>query len=296
MKRCAYLTMDDDDGWMIDAHLAFPFMEQMGWQIEPIPWRQARADWNTYTAVYVGTPWDYPGAAEQFIGLLQEIDRSGAILVNDYALIEWTVAKTYLRDLEERGIDIVPSLWLDTYDATSVSAAFAHFGVQDIIVKPVISTNATDTYRLHRSTFHESTQELQDVFHDRPFLVQPYIANIESEGEFSLFFFNAKFSHAILKTPKVNDFRVQEEFGANIVAVQPTEALLAVGRKVLEKVQPDPVYARLDFVRTAEQQFLLMELELIEPSMYLRMDVEAPQRFAAAFDSYVSSKREKNHD
>lgn len=292
MKRCAYLTMEDDAGWMIDAHLAFPFMEQMGWQIEPVPWRKAEADWNAYTAVYVGTPWDYPGAPQQFIGLLQEIDRSGAVLVNDYSLIAWSLPKTYLRDLEERGVDIVPSIWLETYDATSVTAAYAHFGVQRIIVKPVISTNATDTFLLQRATFQEAATVLQETFRNRPFLVQPYIESIESEGEFSLFFFNAKFSHAIQKIPKANDFRVQEEFGASIVPVDPARPLLAAGQMVLQKVRPQPVYARLDFVRAADGRFLLMELELIEPSMYLRMDSKAPQRFAVAFDSYVAGRLE----
>lgn len=296
MKRCAYLTMGNDNGWTIDAHLAFPLMERLGWQVEPIAWRQAQVDWNAFTAVYVGTPWDYPTAPQLFIELLKSIDQSSAILVNDYSLVEWNVAKTYLRDLQQQDIDIVPSLWFDSFDENTVGTAFAHFAVEKIIVKPVISTNATDTYLLHQSEFIDLAQGLRKTFRDRPFVVQPYIASIETVGEFSLFFFGTKFSHAIQKTPKANDFRVQEEYGANIISVQPTDSLVAAGDKVLSIVQPEPVYARLDFVRAVDDRFLLMELELIEPSMYLRMDDNAPRRFAIAFDSYVSQKRGVGRD
>ena len=109
----------------------------------------------------------------------------------------------------------------------------------------------------------------------------------QSEGEYSLFYFNRRFSHAIRKTPKPGDFRVQEEFGADIVLVDPEPALLAAGEQVMQLVEPLPAYARVDFVEGPDGRFLLMELELIEPSMYLRMHQEAPRRFAEAFDEYV---------
>ena len=120
--------------------------------------------------------------------------------------------------------------------------------------------------------------------------MQPFIYNIQSEGEYSLFYFNRIFSHAIKKIPKLDDFRVQEEFGAEIIPVEPELALREAGDRLMKVVDPMPVYGRADFVRGPDGRFLVMELELIEPSLYLRTNKEAPQRFADAFDEYVTAR------
>jgi hypothetical protein len=279
--------MADPAGWSIDAELAFPPLMRLGWTIDALPWRTDNVDWNRFDAVYIGTPWDYPEDPEHFIRMLEAIDKSSAILVNDIALVHWTMPKTYLRDLEDKGAPIVPSVWGEKSDDDTLDAAFNTFGVDKIIVKPVISTNATDTYLLERDDIRVLGAQLHETFADRPHVVQPFIENIRSEGEFSLFYFNKQFSHAIQKIPQRNDFRVQEEYGAKITAVDPEAALQKTADQVMQFVDPLPVYARADFVRGPDGHFLLMELELIEPSMYLRMDAEAPWRFAEAFHDYV---------
>jgi len=281
--------MENAEGWSIDAEMAFPPMMSMGWTIDALPWRSKDVDWDRFDAVYIGTPWDYPEDPEYFMRMLETVDRSSAILVNDLALVQWTMPKTYLRDLEARGAPIVPSIWLDDFDVDTLADAFNKFGVDRVIVKPVISTNATDTYLLGRATYPRQEAQLRETFANRPHVVQPFIENIQSEGEFSLFYFNKRFSHAIQKIPKQNDFRVQEEHGSVINAVDPEAALQRTGDQVMQLVEPLPVYARADFVRGPEGHFLLMELEVIEPSMYLRMDAEAPWRFAEAFHEYVTN-------
>ena len=286
-RHCAYLTMENAEGWTIDAEMAFPPMMSMGWTIDPLPWRTDDVDWDRYDAVYIGTPWDYPDDPDYFVRMLEAIDRSSAVLVNDLALVQWTMPKTYLRDLEEKGAPIVRSIWSDDLGIDQLHDSFDIFGADRLIVKPVISTNATDTYLLERDTIRVLGTKLQRVFANRPHVVQPFIENIQSEGEFSLFYFNQQFSHAIQKIPKRGDFRVQEEFGAEITAVEPDTELRKTADQVVQSIEPFPVYARADFVRGPDGRFLLMELELIEPSLYLRMDPEAPWRFAEAFHDYV---------
>ena len=288
-KRCAYLTMEDTDGWSIDADLGFPPMEALGWEIETVPWRTPGKDWNQFDAVYIGTPWDYPEDPGRFLSVLESIDRSSAILVNDLQLVRWSMAKTYLRDLEAKGAAIVPSLWYQGLAPGDLAQAFDQHGTDQIIIKPVVSTNATHTFLLTRERAIELEDELAALFRVRPFVVQPFIENIQREGEFSLFYFNCEFSHATLKTPKAKDFRVQEEYGAKVLSVSPEPALLETGDRVMRLVDPVPAYARADFVRGPDGRFLVMELEMIEPSMYLRMDSNAPQRFAEAIDKYVAS-------
>jgi hypothetical protein len=271
-KQCAFLTMDNTDGWSIDM----------------IPWRSVDVDWEKYQAVYIGTPWDYPDDPEAFLSLLESIDASNAILVNDIALVRWTIPKTYLRDLETRGAAIVPSLWYERFDPDALPGYFDAHHCDRIIIKPVVSTNAHNTFLLERAVPSNVVEELEEVFAARPFVVQPFIESVQAEGEYSMFFFCNEFSHAILKTPKDEDFRVQEEHGSRIISAQPESALLETAADLLRLVEPMPLYARCDFLRGPDGRFLLMELEVIEPSLYLRMDSEAPMRFARAFDAYVA--------
>jgi glutathione synthase/RimK-type ligase-like ATP-grasp enzyme len=280
--------MENQEGWSIDAELAFPPLQAMGWTIDALPWRTENVDWDSFDAVYVGTPWDYPEDPGRFMQVLETIDRSNAVLINDMELLSWSMPKTYLIELEQKGVAIVPSIWAEQYEHGMLDDAFDRFAGEKIIIKPVISTNASDTYLIARREATGLEPKLCENFANRPCLIQPFMENIQSEGEYSLFYFNREFSHAIRKTPKPGDFRVQEEHGATLVALDPEPSLRAAGDRVLRLVDPIPVYARVDFVRDRKDRFLLMELELVEPSMYLRMDDAAPERFARAFDEYFT--------
>jgi hypothetical protein len=121
-------------------------------------------------------------------------------------------------------------------------------------------------------------------------MVQPFMPAIVNEGEFSLFYLNGEYSHAILKTPKAEDFRVQEEHGGLIQATEPPADLPTTGEKILKHVSPTPLYARVDFVRTGDGDFAVVELELIEPSMYLRNAAHAPEMFAKAIHAWLNRR------
>jgi len=283
--------MDNTDGWAIDSDLSFEPMLELGWSIDMVPWKTAGIDWNQYDAAYICTPWDYPDDPESFLALLESIDESSAILVNDIALVRWTIPKTYLRDLESRGAAIVHSIWYQEFNPEALPGFFEAHQSDRIIVKPVVSTNAHNTFLLDRPVPADVVTDLEKTFAARPFVVQPFMENVQAEGEYSLFFFSSEFSHAILKRPKEEDFRVQEEHGAHIASAEPDRALLETAADLLRLVDPMPVYARCDFIRGPDNRFLLMELEVIEPSLYLRMDSESPRRFARAFDAYVARSR-----
>jgi glutathione synthase/RimK-type ligase-like ATP-grasp enzyme len=114
-------------------------------------------------------------------------------------------------------------------------------------------------------------------------MVQPFLKNIIKEGEYSLFFFNGKFSHSVLKKPKENDFRVQEEHGGNIQPLKVNTELISIAENIIKQLFTVPLYGRVDLVRNTQNEFAIMELELIEPSLYLNKDPQSPQRFAEAF-------------
>lgn len=283
MKKVAYLVMEDAGDFVTDYHLSIEPMAALGWQVETVAWRSS-PDWNDFDAVYICTPWDYPEHLAEFLDVLGAIDASSALLINDQALVLWTLEKTYLRDIEEQGGRIVPSTWFDNFDEADVPRFFVEHSSDKVVIKPTVGANAQDTFVLTKPVSAALIETLRSTFAGRKFFVQPFIENIQSEGEFSLFFFNGEYSHAILKTPEKEDFRVQEEHGADIRSVQAPETLRAIATDLFAAIEPLPVYGRGDWVRGPDDDFLLMELELIEPSLYLRSDSGAALRFAAAFD------------
>lgn len=292
-RRSVFLTMDDTAGWSIDADLAIPPLTALGWRVDSIPWRSTDVAWSNYEAVYVGTPWDYPQDPQFFLEVLQRIDRAGCVLANPLPLLRWNLRKTYLQDLQQKGAQIVPTVWFDSLQSHDFDGLFERCCSDHIIVKPVVSTNATDTFLLPRALPAGLRRSVLEAFARRACMAQPFVQSVLAEGEFSLFYLGGELSHAIQKRPKSGDFRVQEEHGASIESVAVDAALQRTGDAVMALLDPAPVYARVDFVRSAAGRLLLMELELVEPSMYLRMDAGAPERFARAFDDYVGTIREQ---
>jgi hypothetical protein len=290
MKTCAFLSMDNLDEFVVYDHLLFEPLKELGWQAEEVSWRKNDVDWNHFDAVIIRSPWDYQKNPKAFLEVLSEIEQSDALLENSLEIVKWNIDKTYLRDLESHGVEIVPSRWHKSFNADLFPAIFSDLKSEEIVIKPTISAGADDTFRIHKSNYDIFIDDLKSTFKNRPFLVQPFMENITAEGEFSVFFFGDTYSHTILKTPKTNDFRVQEEHGGRLTLVEPEDDLLNVARTMRDMIEPEPLYTRADYVRTANDSFALMELELIEPSLYFNMDPESPKRFAKAFDKWMKKK------
>lgn len=277
MRRCAFLTTDCLDGFVTYDRLLHEPLARRGWAVAEVPWR-ADADWGTYEAVVIRSPWDYQRDPDAFLDVLDAIDRSAARLENPLGLVRWNLRKTYLRDLEARGLPVVPTRWLDRLPPSAPGLLFDALG-DEIVVKPVVGANADDTFRLRRGTAPDAALA---AFAERPCMAQPFVRAVVGEGEFSVFHFGGAYSHAVLKTPAAGDFRVQEEHGGRITAITPEPPLRALADAVVDALDPAPLYARTDFVRL-DSGFALMEVELIEPSLYFPYDVESPERFADAF-------------
>lgn len=295
MKKCAFLTMDSLEEFVAYDHLLVEPLAGRGWEVTEVSWRDGSAVWDAFEAVVIRSPWDYQDDPGRFMEVLEAIDRSSARLDNPLELVRWNIDKAYLRDLEEQGLPVVPTAWggkEEPLDRQALAGCFDRFGSEEIVLKPTVSANADDTYRLTRDAAHEKFDELKAVFDRRPWMVQPFVRNVTKEGEFSLVYFGEEYSHALLKTPKAGDFRVQEEHGGRLKSVEPEPALRSAADAIVEAVEPTPLYSRVDMVRLGmgggeSYKFALMELELIEPSLYFNMDPGSPERFASVFDRWM---------
>lgn len=290
MKKVVFLTMDSLNGFVCYDDLLIEPLNKIGWSVEKISWRKENVNWNEYDAVIVRSAWDYQSDPLKFISVLEDINRSNIHLENDLSVLKWNMNKSYLRDLEQKGILIPDTIWEKNLSAQNINDYFKKLNTDEIIIKPNISGNADYTYRLKRDDLNHSAAELSRIFKSREFMVQPFMKNIIDEGEYSLFYFGGKYSHAIIKKPKKKDFRVQEEHGGILKSVDPTAQQLNTAKGILSNIEPMPLYARVDFVRTSDNNFALMELELIEPSLYFNMDPKSPERFANIFDNWMDHR------
>ena len=278
--------MADLAGFVTDDALVTDTFAARGWNIEYVPWRDRAVDWNRFDAVVVRSTWDYQNDPVTFASVLATIDASDARLANDLVTMRWNLNKTYLREMDVRGVPIPRTLWRTGVPEDALDGLFAELDADEIVIKPVIGANADDAYRLTPAEARARATEIARAFTYRDCIVQPFLPAVVDEGEYSLMYFNGRYSHAILKTPRTNDFRVQEEHGGLIRPVEPEPALVARADAAVRAVTPVPLYARADLVRNGDG-FLLMELELIEPALYFRMDAASPERFAVAFDEWM---------
>jgi glutathione synthase/RimK-type ligase-like ATP-grasp enzyme len=161
---------------------------------------------------------------------------------------------------------------------------FLEFETPEIVVKPIVGANADDTFWLRRDDRENRWRDAINVFANRTLIAQPMVQSVCDVGEYSLFYFAGLYSHAILKTPKSGDFRVQEEHGGLIQSVRIDRDLKKSADEAVQVIESEFLYARVDLVRLADGTPALMELELVEPSLYFPFDEESPRRFAVALD------------
>jgi glutathione synthase/RimK-type ligase-like ATP-grasp enzyme len=287
-KKVVLLSMDSLKNFHTYDHMLVEPMKTMGWLTEEISWRNENVNWSDYDAVIVRTTWDYQNDIEKFIKVLENINKS-THLENDFELMKWNMNKNYLFDLYEKGVKIVDTIWEKKFNSVNAYSYFERLNTKEIIIKPNISACADNTFRLTKENINEHLTDLEKIFALREFMVQPFLDNIINEGEYSMFYFNGQLSHAVLKKPKDNDFRVQEEHGGIISSIKISPEIKEISESIINKLSVTPLYARVDLVRTIKNEFALMELELIEPSLYLNKDKDSSFRFAKAFSEKINN-------
>lgn len=220
--------------------------------------------------------WGYQRDVAAWYALLDRLEAERLPVVNPVPVLRWNSDKAYLAELGAAGIAVVPTVEIAALDETSLAEARAALGSEEVVVKPAISAGADGTHRVGRNDAVPA-----DAIGRRR-LVQPLMAGILTEGEFSLFFFAGAFSHAIVKRPASGDFRVQEQFGGREAAWEASEAAQALAVAALSAAPAPPVYARVDMVGDAAGRLHIMELEMIEPSLFLHFADDKGAAFGRA--------------
>lgn len=261
-----------------DAHLATS-LERLGIQPIVCVWNDPDVDWSTFDAVLIRTIWDYFKHHAAFLDWLDRLDRLGVPTINDSALLRWNSDKRYLLELARQGVAIIPTRLANAAELPDVLATMPG---QQVVIKPSISGGAWHTLRgtVGDATFAEVVTQLPRGY---TYLVQPFVSEIVSDGEWSLLYFAGEFSHAVIKRPAAGDYRVQGEFGGSAEPIQPNATTLAAADRALAAVavigHGEHAYVRVDGVISGGR-FQIMELELIEPFLHLAVRPAAAERLA----------------
>lgn len=275
--------LSDDDRPLVGA------LGALGLKAEPVVWDDPRISWSRYASVVVRSTWDYHLNPSEFAAWIARVESSGASLWNPPAVLRVNTDKTYLRVLVGSGIPVVPTAWVSRAAPRPLGEILAAHGWAEAVVKPTVSANSWRTRRVRRDRAVDQ-EALDEALLSSDAMVQPFLTEIVSEGEWSLIFLGGAYSHAILKAPKKGDFRVQEEHGGVIARAEPPAEMRIAAERALSVATAgsDWLYARVDGVRRGGR-LEIMEIELVEPSLYLRFDPASPARLARA----IAAKRGK---
>ncbi|MFI5385509.1 MAG: RimK family alpha-L-glutamate ligase [Fimbriimonadales bacterium] len=256
-------------------------LEKLGHEVQAILW-DAGEPTERLDLVVFRSCWNYHLHPDAFRCWIQNLDAAGKQTLNPAATLLWNLDKRYLLEIAAH-VPIVPTEVLLNPTPADIEAVRLRHGWAEIIVKPAIGCTA---YQNRRLLTAEDFAGLANDPLPEVSLVQPYLRSIQSDGEFALIFFDGIYSHAVRKTPAEGDYRVQEEFVGWIRPAQPPEDVRAVAQRAVDFLPEPPIYARVD-VAFGDHGPIVMELELIEPELFIDRTPEAAARFAAAIHARI---------
>lgn len=243
------------------------------------PWDAPDVRWRDYDAVLLRSVWDYHRRFDEFLAWIASVEAAEVPVWNPPSAVRWNARKTYLKDLEAAAVPTVPTLWLDGDDLGAWSRTIDRSGWDEVVLKPIVGASSYLTWRSSAAQAIARRDRLARLADHGGALLQPFLPEIETVGEWSLIYFGDAYSHAVRKRAKAGEFRVQLEFGGSEEPENPPSALRALARAAIAAAPTETLYARVDLIEL-EQGPMISELELIEPVLFLGKSDGAARRFA----------------
>lgn len=274
MLKIAIATCNKLPGLTENDRLLIPIFEAKGHKIVPEIWDNPEVKWNTYDLVLIRSTWDYYLKPDAFKNWISQFVNSKTRLINSPEIVLKNSHKFYLKELSEKGVNIIPTLFSSEKIKLEIIKIW-----EKVVIKPAVSAGSHETKIFETAKLSQEILDAKIDYGD--WLVQPFLEEIKSAGEISMLFFGGQFSHAIQKVPKSGDFRVQKQFGAQYLKYIPSLELISIAKNIVEITGKESAYARIDGVMT-NNGFLLMEVEMIEPDLFFEHAPEGPNRFVEA--------------
>ncbi|HLO45810.1 MAG TPA: hypothetical protein VK175_15835 [Leadbetterella sp.] len=274
MPKLAIATYDKLPNLTENDRLLVPLFEEKGFDVHVKIWDDEEVNWHAYDLVLIRSTWDYYLKPEAFKTWVTQFISSKTKLINAPEVVLHNSHKFYLKELSERGLNIIPTLFSSEKITLETIKPWAK-----VVIKPAVSAGSHETEVFETSNLNQ--EKIDGKIGHGDWLIQPFLEEIQEAGEISMLFFGGNFSHAIQKVPKSGDFRVQKQFGAQYLKYEPSDDLIFIAKNIVEITGKKSIYARIDGVMTPNG-FLLMEVEMIEPDLFFEYAPEGPNRFVEA--------------
>lgn len=264
---------------LLEDQLVVDALRAEGLKVERVDWADPEVDWEQTRCVLFRTTWDYFDQFDLFQQWMNQLPAS-VKMINPESIIRWNIDKHYLKDLENQGINIPPTLIMEQGDPRALSELLAETGWEEVILKPCISGGAKNTFRLNHSTAADHEGKYRSLIAQEAFMLQPLQHNVLKEGELSLMVFGGIYTHAVQKIAKSGDFRVQDDWGGTVHSYEASDQEIRFAIEAAQAIDPLPAYARVDVIRDNHGHLAIMELELIEPELWFRIHPDAARVLA----------------
>ncbi|MFL6729707.1 MAG: RimK family alpha-L-glutamate ligase [Sphingomicrobium sp.] len=275
--RIAVLVPDPDypEPWQWAYDVEADALRRHGVIVHAVPWTDPD-DLSNYDLILPLVAWGYHHDYGPWLRLLNRFDAERLPVVNPTSLLWWNSDKTYLTDLAAKGVPTVATIDVEKLNHANLAAAAARFGTPELVVKPPISASAAGTHRVRVG------DAIPAAALGRRMIIQPFVSTIATEGEYALMLFDGRYSHTVVKRPAAGDFRVQEHFGGVTLPAGPPPGAIELARQALAAAPAHATYARVDIVPDDDGILRIMELELIEPALFLDHAPDGGEAFSQA--------------
>jgi len=287
-KRIAFVTCSTKSDFAGNDMPVVEVLRAVGIDVHPRPWDVDSTDWNSFDLVVIRSCWNYHLHPMKFIQWIDQMEKQKVKMFNPLKVVRWNLHKGYLKDLGSKGIALPETVWLNQGTQANLSSLMSEKNWGKAVVKPAISATAFNTFLISKEEADEQQKKFESLLSQADLLVQKFMKEVPEQGEWSLIFFNNKFSHAVIKKPAGEDFRVQNDFGGHATATNPPGFVLKQSEKILSLIDQPLLYARVDGVVSANR-FLLMELELIEPMLFLEKEDCSAKAFGQAMINIIKN-------
>lgn len=283
--RLALATCATLPSWEVDDRPFHDALAARGIDAPQIVWDDPFVDWSAFDAVLIRTTWDYQEKRDAFVAWAE---RMPVPLYNPVEIIRWNTHKSYLRELEARGVPIIPTEWLERGTAPDIARICRQHGWRRGFLKPCVGATSRETLRFDAGD-PAAQQHADRLLAQEDLMLQPYLSRVETDGELSAIFIDGELTHGVRKVPVPGDYRVQDDFGAKDFAIPFPDVALA--QRAVDAVGAGHalLYARADFIES-DNGLQLTELELVEPSLFFRHAPHAADRLADVISNLLLSR------
>lgn len=275
--RFAFLVPDPDYPepweWAFDAEAGA--LRKRGVTIHAVPWSDPD-DLSEYDLVLPLVAWGYHLQYGPWLRLLNRFDAEELPVINPPSLLWWNSDKSYLTQLAGKGIPTVETIEVESLGNADLTAAAERFDTPDLVVKPPVSASAAGTHRIRAG------DEIPAAEFGKRMMIQPFVSSIATEGEYAIILFDGVYSHTVVKRPRTGDFRVQPHLGGITEPCEPPEGAVGLAQDALAAAPAQASYARVDIIRGNDGKLQIMEMELIEPALFLDVSPHGEEAFANA--------------